>query len=119
VHDLASLQYQRMSAQACPPSGTIMPIGSAMPHNEHWADCDWRRRSLRCLAIDAPRPRKMLVYRKSASSSAAPAGNTAVADEAYAAMVPPREQKSSRPSALFRPAPTKVITQDRITQANR
>lgn len=86
VHDLASLQYQRMSAQAYPPSGTIMPIGSAMPHSEHWADCGWRRRSLRRLAIDAPRPRQMLVHRKSASSSAAPAGSTAVADEVYAAM---------------------------------
>src|SRR6516162_9763319 len=56
VHDLASLQYQRMSAQAWPPSGTISPIGSAIPHSEHWADCNWRRRSLRCLAIDAPHP---------------------------------------------------------------
>jgi len=35
VHALASLQYQRMSAQAWPPSGTIRPVGSAIPHNEH------------------------------------------------------------------------------------
>ena len=35
VHDLASLQYQRMSAHAWPPSGTIRPVGSAIPHNEH------------------------------------------------------------------------------------
>jgi len=35
VQDLASLQYQRMSAQACPPSGTIRPVGSAIPHKEH------------------------------------------------------------------------------------
>src|SRR5215469_1177608 len=82
VQDLASLQYQRMSAQACPPSGTIRLVGSAMPHSEHWADCGWRRRSLRCLAIDASRPRTMLVHRKSAgSSAAAPAGSVAVADE--------------------------------------
>jgi hypothetical protein len=42
VHDLASLQYQRMSAQACPPSGTIRSSGSSMPHSEHWAGCDGR-----------------------------------------------------------------------------
>jgi hypothetical protein len=35
VHVLASLQYQRTSAQAWPPSGTIRPVGSAIPHNEH------------------------------------------------------------------------------------
>jgi len=38
VHDLASLQYQRMSAQAWPPSGTIRPVGRAIPQSEHWAD---------------------------------------------------------------------------------
>ena len=32
VHDLASLQYQRMSAQAWPPSGIIRSVGSMMPH---------------------------------------------------------------------------------------
>ena len=74
VQDLASLQYQRMSAQACPPSGTIKPIGRVMPHSEHWADCNWRRRSLRCLAIDAFHPRNMLVHRKSVRPSAAPFG---------------------------------------------
>jgi hypothetical protein len=35
VHDMASLQYQRMSAHAGPPSGTNRPSGSAMPHMEH------------------------------------------------------------------------------------
>ena len=40
----------------------------------------------------------MLVHRKSAGSSAAPAGSVAVADEVYAAIVPPREQKPSTPS---------------------
>jgi hypothetical protein len=52
VHDLASLQYQRMSTQAWPPSGTIRPVGSAIPHNEHWADGKGRCRSSRCVAID-------------------------------------------------------------------
>jgi len=52
VHDLASLQYQRMSAQAWPPSGTIRPVGSAIPHNEHCADGKARCRSSRCVAID-------------------------------------------------------------------
>ena len=52
VHDLASLQYQRMSAQAWPPSGTIRPVGSAIPHSEHWADGKGRCRSSRCVAID-------------------------------------------------------------------
>ena len=32
---LASWQYQRMSAQAWPPSGTIRPAGSTMPHKAH------------------------------------------------------------------------------------
>ena len=35
VHVLASLQYQRTSAQAGPPSGTIRLVGSAIPHSEH------------------------------------------------------------------------------------
>src|ERR1700733_4027710 len=52
VHDLASLQYQRISAQAWPPSGTIRPVGSAIPHNEHCADGKRRVRSSRCVAID-------------------------------------------------------------------
>ena len=52
VHDLASLQYQRMSTHAWPPSGTIRPVGSAIPHNEHWADGKGRFRSSRCVAID-------------------------------------------------------------------
>jgi hypothetical protein len=92
VHDLASLQYQRMSAQACPPSGTIRSSGSAMPHSEQRVDCDGRGWSLRCRAIGAPRAREMLVHQNSATSSGAPAGRTAVADGAYAAIVPPREQ---------------------------
>jgi hypothetical protein len=52
VQDLASLQYQRMSAQAWPPSGTSRPVGSAIPHNEHWAVGRGRFRSSRCVVID-------------------------------------------------------------------
>jgi hypothetical protein len=47
VHDLASLQYQRMSAHAGPPSGTSRPSGSAVPHRVHWAISSGRSRS-RC-----------------------------------------------------------------------
>jgi hypothetical protein len=92
VHDLASLQYQRMSAQACPPSGIIRLIGSVMPHSAHCADRNWPRRSLRCLAIDEPTPRDMLVHRNSVSYPAARAGSTGVADEIHAAIVSPHER---------------------------
>ena len=51
VHALASLQYQRMSMQAWPPSGTSRPVGSVIPHNEHLADGSGRFRSSRCVAI--------------------------------------------------------------------
>ena len=37
VHALASLQYQRRSAHAWPPSGTIRPSGSSMLHSAHLA----------------------------------------------------------------------------------
>jgi hypothetical protein len=70
-HDLASMQYQRMSAQACPPSGTIRSSGSSTPHSEHWAGCDRRGWSLRCRAIGAPRAYEMSVHRNSATSSGA------------------------------------------------
>ena len=52
VHALESWQYQRMSAQAWPPSGTSRAVESAIPHNEHWADGKGRLRSSRCVAID-------------------------------------------------------------------
>ena len=52
VHALESLQYQRMSAQAWPPSGTSRAVESAIPHSEHWADGNGRFRSSRCVAID-------------------------------------------------------------------
>lgn len=42
VHDLASLQYQRMSAHAWPPSGTSKASGSAMPHMAHSATSSGR-----------------------------------------------------------------------------
>src|SRR5208282_3749201 len=64
VHDLASLQYQRRSAHASPPSGTISPIGCSRPHREHFATCNARVLLLRCAAESR-------------------------SDEAYAAMVPP------------------------------
>jgi hypothetical protein len=50
VHDMASLQYHRISAHACPPSGTSRPSGSAMPHNEHCATSSARSR-LRRVAV--------------------------------------------------------------------
>ena len=50
VHDMASLQYHRMSAHAWLPSGTKRPSGSAMPHKEHWAASNGRDR-LRCVAV--------------------------------------------------------------------
>ena len=87
VHDLASLQYQRMSAQACPPSGTIRSSGNAMPHSEHWVDCDGRGWSLRCLAIGAairesrgacntrPGPPLACVAREATEAAAEPRSN--------------------------------------------
>jgi len=52
VHDLASLQYQRMSAHARPPSGTSRASGSAMPHMAHSATSSGRR--FRCAAACGP-----------------------------------------------------------------
>ena len=64
VHAWASLQYQRRSAQAWPPSGTSRPSGSSMPHSAQRATCK-ARRPPPCCCVDA-------------------------ADERSAAMVPPR-----------------------------
>jgi hypothetical protein len=47
VHALASLQYQRTSAHAWPPSGTIRPSGSSMLHSAHLATCKEPRPSPR------------------------------------------------------------------------
>jgi len=47
VHALASLQYQRRSAHAWPPSGTIRPSGSSMLHSAHLATCKEPRPSSR------------------------------------------------------------------------
>ena len=47
VHALASLQYQRRSAHARPPSGTIRPSGSSMLHSAHLATCKEPRPSSR------------------------------------------------------------------------
>jgi len=72
VHDLASLQYQRRSAHASPPSGTISPIGCSRPHREHFAACKERVLLLRCAAESR-------------------------SDEAYAAMVPPHRYQPRCP----------------------
>ena len=53
VHDSASLQYQRMSVHAWPPSGTSRPSGRAMPHKEHWVTSSRRSRS-RCVGAGGP-----------------------------------------------------------------
>ena len=47
---LASLQYQRRSAHAWPPSGTIRPSGSSRPHIAHLATCRPRRPPPCCCA---------------------------------------------------------------------
>jgi len=47
---MASLQYQRMSVHAWPPSGTRRPSGSAMPHKEHWATSNGRGQFC-CVAV--------------------------------------------------------------------
>ncbi|MGO8888999.1 MAG: pentapeptide repeat-containing protein [Streptosporangiaceae bacterium] len=72
VHDRASLQYQRRSAHASPPSGTISPIGCSRPHREHFAACKERVLLLRCAAESR-------------------------SDEAYAAMVPPHRYQPRCP----------------------
>jgi len=91
VHDLASLQYQRMSAHAWPPSGTSRPIGSAMPHREQWATSNGRRRSSPCAAAR--------------SCSGPLARNLVVTDEACGAMIPPRGTLVTRPPGPSFPKP--------------
>jgi hypothetical protein len=119
VQDLTSMQYQRMSAQACPPSGTIRSSGNATPHSEHWAGCDGRGWSLRCRAIGAPRAREMLAHQNCATSPGAPVGKTAVADGAYAAIVPPCKKNHQGLRCCADSPAVKVIAQDWVTQANR
>jgi hypothetical protein len=117
VHDLASLQYQRMLAHAWPPSATSRASGSAVPHMEHWATSSGRGRS-RCAAAGG-----------SASVSRGPTGScsgpvsrgSGIADEAGRAMIPPRGAQVTRPPALLakpgKPAGGDVIGQARSYQA--
>ena len=86
VHDFASLQYQRMSAHAWPPSGTSRPSGSAMPHMEHWAASSGRSRSRRVAAGCSASARRGPAGR---CSGPVP-GDTVVTDETCGAMIPPR-----------------------------
>jgi hypothetical protein len=88
VHDLTSLQYQRMSSHAPPPSGTSRPSGCVTPHIKHSATSSGRRRWSLCSAGAAG----------SDGASRRPTGNgsgcltwgVAIADEACRAMTPPR-----------------------------
>jgi hypothetical protein len=97
VHDLASLQYQRISAHARPPSGTSRPSGSAMPHKEHWAASNGRGR-WRCVTVDdSADARQELI----GSCSGPASGDIVVADETCGAMVPPAEALCHAAAALF------------------
>jgi hypothetical protein len=96
VHDRASLQYQRMSAHAWPPSGTSRPSGSAMPHMEHWATSSGRSRSRRAGAGGSASAR-----RGPARGCSGPVpGDTLVTDETCGAMIPPRGTPVTSPPAL-------------------
>ena len=96
VHDLASLQYQRMSAHAWPPSGTSRPSGSAMPHMEHWAASSGRSRSRRVAAGGSASAR-----RGPAGRCTGPVpGDSARTDEACGAMIPPCRTRVTRPPVL-------------------
>ena len=96
VHDRASLQYQRMSAHAWPPSGTSRPSGSAMPHMEQWATSSGRSRSRRVAAGGSASARRGLT---GCCSGRIP-GDTVVSDESCGAMIPPRGTPVTRPPAL-------------------
>jgi hypothetical protein len=61
VHALASLQYQRRSAHAWPPSGTIRPSGSSMLHSAHLATCKEPRPSSRS-RVDAADDSSAAIY---------------------------------------------------------
>jgi len=93
VHDLASLQYQRMSAHAWPPSGTSSASGSAMPHMEHWAASSGRSRS-RCVAAGGSASAR----RGLTGSCPGPVSrDSVVTDEACGAMIPLRGHGSPGP----------------------
>ena len=98
VHDLASWQYQRMSAQAWPPSGTIRPVGRAIPHSEHWAEGKGWWRSSRCVAIDeSPQANGRLIGLPLAVR-AAPATVSASPVRRMRPFFPPQGHQPLRPS---------------------
>jgi hypothetical protein len=116
VHDMTSLQYQRMSAHAWPPSATSRPSGSAMPHRQHRATSGGHRRSYRVAAGGSAGTR-----RGPAGSCPGPvSGNIVITAEACEAMIPPRGTQVTRPLAHLqgpgRPA-CDVIRQARSYQA--
>jgi NAD(P)-dependent dehydrogenase (short-subunit alcohol dehydrogenase family) len=91
VQDLASLQYQRMSAHAWPPSGTSRPSGSATPHKAHWAASSGRRRAS---PGPAAAPSAGTSRGPAGSGSGCRAGGIVTTDEACGAMNPPRGTRS-------------------------
>jgi len=117
VHDLASLQYQRMSAHAWPPSATSRPSGSAVPHMEHWAASSGRSWSRRVAAGGSASARRG----PTGSCSGPVSRDSGIADEACGAIIPPRGTQVTRPPALLTkprtPARHDVIGQARSYQA--
>jgi hypothetical protein len=95
--DLASLQYQRMSAHAWPPSGTSKASGSAMPHMAH-------------SAASSGRSSRRAAAGGSATAGSGPAGccsglvscDVLTADEACGAMTPHGEHGSPGPGLMTR-----------------
>jgi hypothetical protein len=100
VHEMESLQYQRMSAHAWPPSGTSKPSGRAMPHNEHCATSSGRSWS-RCAAVGGSADAR----RGLPGSCSDPVPRDLVkTDEACEAMSPPRGTLvTRRPDLLAKP----------------
>ena len=108
VHDLASLQYQRTSAHASPPSGTSRPIGSAMPHREHCATSNGRRRLASCAAAGESAGATRGV---TGSCSGSLASDLVTTDEAGGAMVPPRGTLvTGRPAFVCRTQDNRLAT---------
>ena len=116
VHDLASLQYQRMLVHAWPPSAISRPSGSAVPHMEHWAAASGRRWSRRVAAGGSATARRG----PTGSCSGPVSRDSGIADEAGRAMIPPRGAQVTRPPALLakpgKPARRDVIGQARSYQ---
>jgi hypothetical protein len=106
VHDLASLQYQRMSAQAWPPSGTRKASGSAMPHMAHPAVSSGRRS--RCAAAGGSGSARCGRCSGLASCDVVTTG------EACRAMIPPRGTRVAGPGP---PDTARAPARDVIRQA--